>query len=156
MNVTTLVATLYCHEARGGARHAVALGGTLRDPVRAPHDVLVSEVSATGFRIPATVALAPGDSITLGLAGIGARAARVVREDAGGQYGCAFVSPRDDAELAALLAPPADPVVPWPTPAPPAETSIGDGVQGTRALLLTIAACLAGWIATIWAAFRLF
>ena len=76
MNVTTLVATLYCHEARGGARHAVALGGTLRDPVRAPHDVLVSEVSATGFRIPATVALAPGDSITLGLAGIGARATR--------------------------------------------------------------------------------
>ena len=30
--------------------------------------MLVSEVSATGFRIPATVALAPGDSITLGLA----------------------------------------------------------------------------------------
>lgn len=154
--MTTLVATLYCHDARGRARHAVALGGTLRDPVRAPHDVLVSEVSATGFRIPATVALAPGDAITLGLAGIGARAARVVREDAGGQYGCAFVSPLDEGELAALLGPPADLVVPWPLIAPPAETSIGDGVQGTRALLLTIAACLAGWIATIWAAFRLF
>lgn len=104
-----LVATLYSDDVRGSERRQVELDGTLRGPAHTPHDVLVSELSANGFRVPATGALAVGARITLGLSGVGARAARIVRMASDDQYGCEFVSPLTPAELAmALNAAPAE------------------------------------------------
>lgn len=98
-----LVATLYSDDARGAERRQVELDGTLRGPAHTPHDVLVSELSANGFRVPATGALAVGARITLGLNGVGARVARIVRMAGDDQFGCEFVSPLTPAELAAAL-----------------------------------------------------
>lgn len=103
-------ARLY-QDLRGSARHQVALDATLRDPQRRPFDVVVEELSATGVRVPAVLELAPGALITLGIAGIGMCDARVLRREAHG-YGCEFLYPLSDAELAeAVAASPADPVV---------------------------------------------
>ncbi len=98
------VAQLYSDDVRGAERRSVEIDGTLRGPARTPHDVLVTDLSASGFRIPAAVALPVGSQVTLGLSGVGARAARVVRVTDGGELGCEFVSPLSPQELSLALA----------------------------------------------------
>jgi hypothetical protein len=100
----TVVAKLY-RDDRAAERHAVELDATLRDR-DVPHDVLIEDLSASGFRMLSAVDLAIGAPITLGLPTVGRRMARVVRQ-AGEQYGCEFVVPLTNAQVEAALAAPA-------------------------------------------------
>jgi hypothetical protein len=112
-----LTAQLYLDD-RGSKRFRVEFDATLRDPLHAPLDVVVEDLSASGFRVLTPADLAVGVEIGLGLAGIGTHRARVVRHE-NGAYGCEFVTPLTSAALdIALSAPSSAPVAlprmgPW-------------------------------------------
>jgi hypothetical protein len=97
----SLVAKLF-PDARDTQRHDVALNGTLRNPERKPADVVVVDLSKTGFRVNVTSGIAIGDVVTLAIYGIGLRSAWVIRETEQ-QYGCQFLVALEDMELATAL-----------------------------------------------------
>ncbi|MGR6331244.1 PilZ domain-containing protein [Sphingomonas sp. XXL09] len=98
----SFVAKLY-EDDRSAERYPVLLDGTLRNPQAEPQDVVIDDLSATGFRTATARGLAVGDTITLGIFGVGLRTARVQRAD-DGHYGCQFVVPLTAEELASALA----------------------------------------------------
>ncbi len=79
-------------------RVLVERGSTLRDEGGAPHEVLVHDLSRTGFRFSSSAHIAVGASVRLGLAGAGSANARVVRRD-GDDHGCEFHWPLTAAQL---------------------------------------------------------
>ena len=83
-----LAAKLYV-DSRAAERSSVALDATLRNKGN-PYDVLVEDLSASGFRMQAPVDLPENAAISLGLSGIGRHNARVIWRD-GDSYGCEFV-----------------------------------------------------------------
>ncbi|WP_375429604.1 PilZ domain-containing protein [uncultured Sphingomonas sp.] len=97
----SVAAALY-REVRESERHSVALDGTLRDPEWKPHDVVVEDLSSTGFRVPTETELHAGAFVSLGLAGVGMCPARVVRQ-ADGQIGCTFLVPLGRGKLKAAM-----------------------------------------------------
>ena len=97
----SLVAKLF-PDARDARRHDVALNGTLRNPERKPADVVVVDLSKTGFRVNVASGIAIGDVVTLAIYGIGLRSAWVIRE-MDQQYGCQFLVELEDMELATAL-----------------------------------------------------
>lgn len=98
----SFVAKLY-EDDRSAERFPVLLDGTLRNPQAEPQDVVIDDLSATGFRTATARGLVVGDIITLGIFGVGLRTARVQRAD-DGHYGCRFVAPLTAEELASALA----------------------------------------------------
>ena len=76
-------------EARKAARREARAASTLRAGGMHATDVTVLDLSTTGFRIATGVQLDVGQEISIGLAGVGARAARVAWAR-GTEYGCAF------------------------------------------------------------------
>jgi hypothetical protein len=105
------VAKLY-DDDRSAERYPVLLDGTLRNPQAEPQDVVIDDLSASGFRTATARGLAVGDTITLGIFGVGLRTARVQRAG-DGHYGCQFVAPLTAEELASALGglTPPDPIV---------------------------------------------
>lgn len=99
-----VTAALY-EDVRLAERHSVSLDGTMRDTDRTPHDVVIEDLSLTGFRVPTGANLNLTDLISLGLPGVGKRPARVIWK-AGERCGCTFLDPLTDAELRAALAGP--------------------------------------------------
>lgn len=99
--MTATVAKLF--DQRTAHRHPVNVDGTLRDVANQPHEILVADLSRTGFRIPGTADLAVFSRIGLGLTGLGGRSAQVVRRDDQGWYGCTFDVPLTASELSAVL-----------------------------------------------------
>lgn len=146
-----IAAQLY-QDDRSTERFRVELDATLRDPSHAPVDVVIEDLSATGFRVVTDATLELGDEIGLGLAGIGARRARVVwcGHDS---YGCEFLSilSRDDMK-AALAAPSSAPVKlalasPWA--AAPVEAFETGGLS-VRARAVVITACaVVAWVVVV-------
>ncbi len=139
----SFVAKLY-QDDRLAERHAVTLDGTLRDAQAEPHDVVIDDLSATGFRTAAIAGVAVGDVITLGIFGIGLRSAAVLRES-DRHYGCQFFVPLNASELAFALAglTPPDPLplhgaALFPTGAGEAQAS--EWSLSMRARILTILA----------------
>lgn len=96
------VARLY-QDMRDAERHAVVIDGTLRNTRSEPQDVVIEDLSATGFRTKSAAGLAVGDVVTLGLYGAGLRSARVMRES-DGRFACQFFVDLADSELAFALA----------------------------------------------------
>jgi hypothetical protein len=88
------------HQARRAERQRVAIGSTLRNAAAEPFDVMIEDLSATGFRVPAVADLAIGDMITLGIPGVGLRRAVVVRAS-DDTYGCQFLEPIEASALSA-------------------------------------------------------
>lgn len=75
----------------------------MRGPDHVPVDVLVADLSQTGCLFVTTEPLAIDAIITIGIAGVGLREAHIVRnQDV--RFGCTFLTPLTDAELAAGLA----------------------------------------------------
>lgn len=82
----------YSKEARRAARRRTNAPSTLRANAMGPIDTFVHDISATGARIECEARLALGDSVSIGLAGVGqVRAIVVWQRD--GQYGLDFVTP---------------------------------------------------------------
>ncbi len=71
---------------------------TLRDAEGKPTDVVLENLSLTGFRMSSTEPLASGQSIMIGLEGVGVRSAKVVWVD-DDVAGCEFDHPITDAEM---------------------------------------------------------
>jgi len=147
-----LTAQLYL-DARGSKRFRVAFDATLRDPSHAPLDVVVEDLSASGFRVLTSADLAVGVEIGLGLAGIGMHRARVIRRQKG-VYGCEFVRPLTSAALNLALGAPASAPVALPRMGPwgpvPIETARDDRPVGKlprpARLLVIVALAVACWL----------
>ncbi|MBO9713159.1 PilZ domain-containing protein [Sphingomonas sp.] len=106
----SIAARLYREDDRSAERHRLERDATLRDSDWAPLDAVVEDLSAGGFRVVVSAELRVGSEIGLGLAGIGVRKARVVRQAETG-YGCEFLEPLSDSDFAkALVAAPAAPI----------------------------------------------
>lgn len=134
----SFVAKLY-QDDRSAERHPVLLDGTLRNARAEPQDVVIEDLSATGFRTAKAAGIAVGDVITLGIFGIGLRSASVQRES-DGQHGCQFFVPLNASELnfaLAGLAPPEPARLPGSAPvqqdgvdaAQPAEWKLSPRMQ---------------------------
>ncbi|MBI0477206.1 PilZ domain-containing protein [Sphingomonas sp. MA1305] len=124
----SFVAKLY-EDDRSAERYPVLLDGTLRNPQAEPQDVVIDDLSATGFRTATARGLAVGDTITLGIFGVGLRTARVQRAS-DGHYGCQFVAPLTAEELASALAglAPPDPIR-FPAPELGASVAVDQPVR---------------------------
>jgi hypothetical protein len=130
-------------------RIAVNSGATLRDPSGQPDDVVVCDLSGTGFRLSGERTLSSDGDVTLGIGGI-VRTARIVRETDTG-YGFAFAQPLSDAQLREALTR-ADVCVvrlTFPTAAPRAPSSVSEfdtpHYSAPARLFILIAACLLSW-----------
>ncbi len=78
---------------RAADRQRVDLDGTLRhEDDHRPVDVMIEDVSATGFRMSCAERLPVNAVIWIGIAGLGRHQARIVRSG-GGEYGCRFLTP---------------------------------------------------------------
>lgn len=93
----TLTATLY-PDNRSAKRLALGRDATLRNTARRPVDVLIQELSATGFGMSTNVDFAVGSIVSLRLAGVIKRKVRVVRR-VGTLYGCEFLVPLNDSDV---------------------------------------------------------
>ncbi len=142
-----VTARLY-QDDRKENRQSVKLDGTLRDPDDTPFDVTIHNLSMGGFRVPAVTMLAPQGLVSLGLAGVGMRQARVVRVT-DGHYGCEFLAPLSQTELRlaidAASAPPARLPVYAPTGTDTPDDIAGQLTSPVR-MAVIIALGLLGWI----------
>lgn len=150
------VARLY-QDMRDAERHAVVIDGTLRNTHAEPQDVVIEDLSATGFRMKSAAGLAVGDVVTLGLYGAGLRSARVMRES-DGRFACQFFVALADNELAFALAGLAAPdPIPFPTShALPTNAAHIDANRSSASrrplsprsrLLIMASAAIAPWLA---------
>jgi len=83
-------------------RTSVQRRTTLRDEGGTASDVILEDLSLTGFRMSSTDTVVPGQSILVGLEGVGVRAAKVVwsKDDAAG---CEFDNPISRSEMDATM-----------------------------------------------------
>lgn len=150
-----IVARLY-RDARGAGRRDVAVDATLRDPERRPFDVTVEDISVTGVRIPAVVSLPLGAQVTIGIPAVGMCDLRVVRRDERG-YGCEFLFPLSEAELAEAIAaepqPPVQLVTSSVLPAPVPSRTPAPMPRSHAAVRIAVIAVLASacWSGLYWA-----
>lgn len=84
-------------QRRAERREANARSTVRRDGIE-PFDATVLDVSQTGLRMDCPLDLAIGAEVSVGLAGVGARAATVSWRK-GRTYGCAFAEPLDEQEV---------------------------------------------------------
>jgi hypothetical protein len=80
------------------------IGATLRSAEGEPIDVLIYDLSLTGFRMETPAALDLEESVWIGIGGTRVNAALVARRGPTG-YGCEFVTPITLAQLKSALNP---------------------------------------------------
>lgn len=90
--------TLMWNADRSSTRRKVGKGSTLRGEDGTPHDVVLEDLSLTGFRISGRNRLTPGDEILVGLAGVGIREATVIWSDED-NAGCQFFTPISSGDM---------------------------------------------------------
>ncbi|TPG54743.1 PilZ domain-containing protein [Sphingomonas glacialis] len=81
-------------DSRGAERETLDVAGTLRHVRNGPIDVVVEDLSVTGFRVRTEVGLDLHEKVTVGIPGIGQRTAYIVRQTGDG-FGCEFLKPID-------------------------------------------------------------
>lgn len=86
-------------DSRGAVRFTVDAESTVRGVDGLTVDVVVDNLSRTGFLFTADAEIAPGALVALGLSGAGAREARVVWRD-GSRHGCEFLMPLPQSAMA--------------------------------------------------------
>jgi hypothetical protein len=91
-------------ERRGAVRYPMEVGATLRGSEGEPIDVLIYDLSLTGFRMATPELLDTEDPIWIGIAGTRVNAAVIARRGPNG-YGCEFVTPITIFQLKAALNP---------------------------------------------------
>jgi hypothetical protein len=73
---------------------------TLRDVSQKPLDVTVHNISSTGCLVSTETELPDNMLVTIGIAGLGTRPARIARQETS-LYGLAFLKPASESELSA-------------------------------------------------------
>lgn len=86
-------------DERGAVRFTVDCESTVRGMNGEPIDVAVDNFSRTGFLFTGNADLPVGTLFSIGLAGAGAREAKVVRRD-GDAHGCEFLVPIPQRDMA--------------------------------------------------------
>ncbi len=86
-------------DQRGAVRFPVGDESTLRGADGQPIDVVVDNLSRTGFLFIADAEIPAGSLVALGLSGAGAREAQVVWRD-GSRHGCEFLMPLPQSAMA--------------------------------------------------------
>ena len=101
---------------RDAARQPVAVRGTLRDSGERPCDVVILDVSTSGFRaeVPRDVAIEPGTRVRIAASAFGVHDAIAVRNEEGGSYGFAFTRAIPPAMLERLAGEQPSTVMPFP------------------------------------------
>lgn len=141
---------------RRADRETLDVAGTLRHVRNVPIDVIVEDLSATGFRMRTHTNLNLQEKVTIGIPGIGQRAAHVVRHTTDG-FGCEFVEAIDprlvtvpstaqsvvEADFGGQLDP--ELVREWSRANPPQVERFAQN----RRLLIVSGLGVAGWLALI-------
>ncbi|HEX7856078.1 MAG TPA: PilZ domain-containing protein [Sphingobium sp.] len=132
---------------RSAVRTQVDKASTIRTGDGVPLDVVIENLSHSGFKIECLANLAVGEEIALGLAGVGVRAAIVLWSN-GSTAGCRFNDPISQAEMEATIA--ASTVIDasnvW-GPLPSENAAVPQRRYSTRRkLALVLAATLAAWV----------
>ncbi len=83
---------------RRAERQPKAITGTVRKDGR-PYDILIQDLSSSGFRASVPVGLNPGDAILVGTSSFGRHEARVIWVQ-GTSCGCEFTVPLSEREVA--------------------------------------------------------
>ena len=91
-------------ERRGAVRYPIEVGATLRRAEGEPIDVLIYDLSLTGFRMETPEALDLDEPVWIGIAGTRVNAALVARRGPTG-YGCEFATPITLGQLKSALSP---------------------------------------------------
>ena len=91
-------------ERRRAVRYPMEVGATLRSAEGEPIDVLIYDLSLTGFRMETPAALDLEESVWIGIGGTQVNAALVARRGPTG-YGCEFITPITMAQLKSALNP---------------------------------------------------
>lgn len=97
-----MMAATLSSTGRVAQRIPAARPATLRDAFRQPIDIFIENLSVVGFGMSTMADLPLGSLVSLQLAGIERRDARVVRR-LGLSYGCEFIVPLDAWELTGAL-----------------------------------------------------
>lgn len=128
--------------------HRITLdrSATLRDNAQKPLDVIVHNISSTGCLVSTDAKLPGNGLVTIGLAGLGTRSARIVRQ-ADRLYGLAFLEPASESELTAARH--AETLVEggFSTPLPRGEASsvVDDRFSRRARFLFLVGSSLALW-----------
>lgn len=85
-------------ELRGAERRTANANSTVRGSGLQPFDALIHDISQTGIRFDSLAEFKPGDEVSVGLEGVGARSA-VVAWRRVTTYGCEFVQPLQAIEV---------------------------------------------------------
>lgn len=111
---------------RTAERFTVELDATVRNAAARPYDVVVEDLSATGFRMAGGPVMGIGDPVLIGFAGIGVQAARLTRvhDDS---YGCEFLQPLRPTDLSTALR--AVPTTPIAFPKLPTQAWLADAPE---------------------------
>ncbi|WP_448663337.1 PilZ domain-containing protein [Sphingomonas sp. CJ20] len=86
-------------DQRGAIRFTVSSDTTLRGADGQPIDVVVENLSRTGFLFLSDTEIPAGSLVAIGLSGAGAREAQVVWRD-GNRHGCEFLVPLPQSAMA--------------------------------------------------------
>jgi len=114
------------NDNRNAERFPVELDATVRNAAAKPYDVVLEDLSSTGFRIVGGPDMPIGSAVSIGFAGIGVQPARITRLN-DDSYGCEFVKPLSAAELSAALN--ATPAAPIAFPTLPTQTWMADAPE---------------------------
>lgn len=101
-----MTSKVYWHarpDRRATPRTSVRLSSQIEDERHKTAYVVIGDISTDGFSFRSFEFFAPGERISVELAGIGLRPAEVIWED-GVRTGCRFETPIDETRLAALIA----------------------------------------------------
>lgn len=85
-------------ELRGAERRTANANSTVRGAGLQPFDALIHDISQTGIRFDSLAEFKPGDEVSVGLEGVGARSALVAWRRVT-TYGCEFVQPLQTLEV---------------------------------------------------------
>jgi hypothetical protein len=150
------ITAILIDDDRNAERFPVELDATVRNASAHPFDVLIEDLSATGFRMVGGPPMEIGTPVSIGFAGIGVQPARLTRLH-DNSYGCEFITALSPAELSAALT--AAPVTPIAFPTPPPQAWLSDvpephvepySSQTKLALAVTVPIVLWGLIAGIY------
>lgn len=143
-----LLAQLY-GSGRTAERHVIETDATLRHDDQVPVDVLVANLSTTGCLFVCAEPLLLDREITLGIAGLGRRPARIVRAEEQ-RYGCEFLIPLTEADVITASTTPSGTIVHFPNWPVSTETAEDwphvDKLAGPIRLAILIGATAAFWL----------
>lgn len=137
---------------RDAARQPVELRGTLRDGGELPRDVVILDVSTSGFRaeLPGDVTIEPGMRVRIAASSLGVHEAIAVRGGEGAGYGFAFTRPITVGSLDGVQPSTVTPFPTAPLPSPPIVEPAAAAAERPRISARASLAIMVGLSCALW------